>query len=52
MILNLFKDAESFESLQIVAGAGENCTNLGADGSENDKEQRLEVRSSYINTYI
>lgn len=39
MILNLFKDAESFESLQIVAGAGENCTYLGADGARTTKNK-------------
>lgn len=39
MILDLFKDAVSFESLQIVAGAGENCSDLGADGARMTKSK-------------
>lgn len=39
MILDLFEDGVSFESLQIAARAGENGANLGADGARRREEE-------------
>lgn len=54
MIFDLFKDGVSFESLQIAACAGENGTNLGADGArrreEKDCKSGLQMSACLMNT--
>lgn len=43
VIFDLSKDGVSFESLQVVARAGENCTNLGAVGAKAKEKSRLRI---------